>query len=264
MACHERRKRQRSVMRAAPAGVDQRYAGAGGGGVAGVVCRVLACLLFAIWLYAASFMVLVWTPITDGVAMGTVDTQTSGLSRDYLVQIARDTRLYCLHAGSEGLPLGADERRAYPPQVIAHLNDVGTVFMGVELVFVIDTVALVLAMVIARARRARKARAAKAVPRIAKQQAWRWLAPVFIAGSIVALALVAAIILAGVINFEALFTAMHEVFFAQGNWMFSADSLLICALPQAFWMYSGLCWGALLVVLAAAGIVVGVLLRKQR
>ena len=37
------------------------------------------------------------------------------------------------------------------------------------------------------------------------------------------------------IDFNGLFTWMHTLLFAQGNWTFDVDSLLITLFPEAFW-----------------------------
>ena len=65
------------------------------------------------------------------------------------------------------------------------------------------------------------------------------------------------------INFDGFFTAFHEVFFSQGNWMFSADSLLICSLPTEFWMGMGVCWLVSSVVASTASASVGHRIRKS-
>lgn len=46
-------------------------------------------------------------------------------------------------------------------------------------------------------------------------------------GGIVTITLIILILLASLISFNAAFTAFHELFFPQGNWIFPADSLLI-------------------------------------
>lgn len=43
-----------------------------------------------------------------------------------------------------------------------------------------------------------------------------------------------------VFNFDALFTSMHKLLFADGTWTFSYDSLLICMYPENFWIGMGL------------------------
>lgn len=56
------------------------------------------------------------------------------------------------------------------------------------------------------------------------------------------------------IDFNSLFTQFHHVFFAEGTWLFSHDSLLIVLFPEKFWMISGAIW-LLLVLLSSIGLV---------
>lgn len=44
------------------------------------------------------------------------------------------------------------------------------------------------------------------------------------------------------IDFPGFFSAFHGVFFPQGNWTFSSESLLISMYPSAFWMGMGILW----------------------
>lgn len=58
--------------------------------------------------------------------------------------------------------------------------------------------------------------------------------------------LVAAVLLAlaawAVVDFNGLFTWMHQMLFAQGNWTFSSSSLLIQLFPEAFWAAMAALW----------------------
>lgn len=66
------------------------------------------------------------------------------------------------------------------------------------------------------------------------------------------------------IDFYGFFTAFHQLFFSAGTWEFSAQSLLICALPTEFWMGMGAIW---LAVTALAAILLGctgIALRRAR
>lgn len=56
-----------------------------------------------------------------------------------------------------------------------------------------------------------------------------------------------------VIDFNGLFRWMHSILFAQGNWTFSADSLLIQLFPEAFWAAMAALW---VLVSVAASIVI--------
>ena len=64
-----------------------------------------------------------------------------------------------------------------------------------------------------------------------------------------------------VIDFNGLFATFHSVFFSQGNWTFPYDSLLICALPTAFWMGMGVVWLATSAVISILSILIGKRLR---
>ena len=57
---------------------------------------------------------------------------------------------------------------------------------------------------------------------------------------------------AGLLNFDALFTWFHGLFFAAGTWEFPADSLLIEVFPEPFWSTAAAVWAGL--VLLGAGI----------
>ncbi|NPD31513.1 DUF1461 domain-containing protein [Eggerthellaceae bacterium zg-1084] len=80
--------------------------------------------------------------------------------------------------------------------------------------------------------------------------------PLRSAARMTALAL-AALGLWAAIDFMGLFTAFHQVFFAQGTWTFSARSLLICALPTELWMTLGGIWLAGMLALCAAAELAG-------
>lgn len=51
----------------------------------------------------------------------------------------------------------------------------------------------------------------------------------------------------GVVDFNGLFAAFHSLFFVDGSWTFSADSLLISMYPLDFWMGMGAVWLAVAV-----------------
>ena len=53
---------------------------------------------------------------------------------------------------------------------------------------------------------------------------------------------------AGALSFDLLFAGFHSLFFAAGTWTFPYDSLLIQLFPEEFWVYSGLAWGALIML----------------
>lgn len=64
------------------------------------------------------------------------------------------------------------------------------------------------------------------------------------------------------VDFDGFFAIFHSLFFAQGTWTFSWDSLLICMYPPEFWMGMGAIWLGVTVVCCAACLIMGRLLRK--
>ena len=57
--------------------------------------------------------------------------------------------------------------------------------------------------------------------------------------------------IAGLADFDALFTAFHGVFFEAETWIFPADSLLIELFPERFWVTAG---AALALLVAVQGV----------
>lgn len=56
-----------------------------------------------------------------------------------------------------------------------------------------------------------------------------------IAASALVVGVLAALGIWAFVDFDGLFTWMHTLFFAQGSWLFDANSLLIRLFPEAFW-----------------------------
>ena len=59
------------------------------------------------------------------------------------------------------------------------------------------------------------------------------------------------------LDFNGFFGAFHALLFPQGNWTFAADSLLICMLPQGFWMGMGVIWLTVTVLACISAVLVG-------
>ena len=69
---------------------------------------------------------------------------------------------------------------------------------------------------------------------------------------------------AALIDFDAFFSLVHGLFFAQGTWTFWYRSLLICSLPEGFWMGMGILWFATSLLLSILSCCVGAHLTKKR
>ncbi len=66
-----------------------------------------------------------------------------------------------------------------------------------------------------------------------------------------------------VVNFDGFFAVFHSLFFADGTWTFSYESLLITMYPTAFWMGMGVVWLATTCLLSILAIVIGCILRRR-
>ncbi|WP_165246674.1 lipoprotein intramolecular transacylase Lit [Adlercreutzia sp. ZJ141] len=84
-----------------------------------------------------------------------------------------------------------------------------------------------------------------------------------IAAPVVIVACFAALGAWAVFDFNGLFAAFHGVFFPQGNWMFSYESLLICMYPIDFWVGMAAIWAATTVTACIICLLVGRVIRKK-
>lgn len=140
----------------------------------------------------------------------------------------------------------ADERYALTPDAVSHLDDVFYVIDAVRWPLVIVGLFAIAAAAHVGVRAGRRA-----------------LGSVFIAAGI---GLVCALALLGawaLIDFNGFFAVFHSLFFAEGSWTFSWDSLLITALPLPFWMGMAGLWLGISALLCALSIAVGVKLRRR-
>lgn len=81
-------------------------------------------------------------------------------------------------------------------------------------------------------------------PLLAMSRALRW-AGVGVVGTVAVLGVTVAV------GFDRFFVAFHEALFSGGNWMFSADSLLIRTFPEPFWIAAAVGWLGVVVLCAA-------------
>lgn len=136
-----------------------------------------------------------------------------------------------------------DERFKLTEDAVGHLDDVHTVLVQAGIVIgCIAIVALLLSVLCGL---------------------WKGMMLVgdmLIEAGIIAIVLMVSCIIFASVNFNALFELMHSLFFKEGTWTFSADSLLITMYPQGFWMVMGGIWAAITGVLSVIAIVLGVIL----
>ncbi len=67
-----------------------------------------------------------------------------------------------------------------------------------------------------------------------------------------------------IISFESLFACLHGLFFAEGTWLFPADSLLIQMYPEGFWVGMGAVWLASSALVAVVSIIIGAVILRKR
>jgi integral membrane protein (TIGR01906 family) len=201
--------------------------------------------LTALWLFGASFRVVLCAPVTSFLAESTVNDSLSPLEHSQLVEVANIGRAFVTGQRDAELPKGDDERVSFPPEAVEHMEDVRAVLQGVRGATWVLT-ALLLAAVVLSWRT------------VGRETVGRSL----FAGGIAAVVVALLLTVCGVLSFEALFTALHRLFFAEGTWVFAVDSLLICAYPLTFWIGMGIIWALALIFLSTFLSTVGFVLKR--
>jgi integral membrane protein (TIGR01906 family) len=152
-------------------------------------------------------------------------------------------RAFVTDTEGPGLPKTVDGRPGFDAAAVAHLTDVRGVISGAR------TITGVLAAAVA----------AWLVLVIAKRR-FDFIPPALFAGALGCVAVVVLGAVAGLLNFDALFTWFHGLFFSAETWQFPADSLLIEVFPEQFWATAAAVWAGLVLfgagVLAVAGALV--------
>lgn len=141
----------------------------------------------------------------------------------------------------------APEQYTLTSDALSHLDDVYRVVVAARIALV--AIALV---------------AAAACAHVAVRMNRRALGGVLMAAGIVVVATFAVLAAWVVADFNGFFAAFHSLFFANGTWTFSYDSLLITMYPPEFWMGMGGVWLATTGLLSILAIVVGIALRRRR
>lgn len=253
--------------------------------------KAAGAIALAVSFIGLGFAVCVLPATTHAVANGCSDDVTSPFTRSQLVRVADATRDYAFgshdqaalyrtiadvdaeylreitvkggQAGKgfpavEGLPADASiaqyaaafsdasDQYCYSPEVIRHLDDCHAVALGAYAALIVAVLLAVACLVFTGIRGTK-----------------RGLGTMLMAAGIAVLALFALAGLWALVDFNGLFATFHMLFFSQGNWTFPADSLLICALPTAFWMGMGSIWLAVTIAASILCLGIGLLLRKK-
>lgn len=74
----------------------------------------------------------------------------------------------------------------------------------------------------------------------------------------------AALALWVIFDFNGFFTFLHSLFFAEGTWTFSYDSLLIRMYPTEFWVGMGGVWFACTFLMSALCLILGMMIKGRK
>lgn len=233
---------------------------------------VVAAFTLAITFVAAGFAACAAPPQTTEMlanAFSGMDNPATPFSHDELVQAAVVTRDYTVGSNDreavfamlQDINASANTRYAHADdatlaaapdvytldaEALSHLDDVYRVVVVARAVLIGVAVLAVAACVF-----------------VALRAGARKLGGVLVAagaGVLVVFALLAAWVL---VDFNGFFAAFHSLFFADGTWTFSYESLLITMYPPAFWMGMGGVWLATTAGLSILALVIGIILRRR-
>ena len=157
-------------------------------------------------------------------------TAESGVSEPTMLDTAERVRAFVVSRQGT-LPESLEGRAAFDLSAVSHLEDVADVIAGAQVATA--ALALLAGLAVLSALRFGHRPAVVRVLRVAGL-------------SSIAFPLVVGV--AGALSFDLLFAGFHSLFFAAGTWTFPYDSLLIQLFPEEFWVYSGLAWGALIML----------------
>lgn len=141
----------------------------------------------------------------------------------------------------------ADDRYVLDADAVSHLDDV----------FIVGQIATIAAFVLMLLGLA-------ALLHLVYYRNIRALSTPLIASGSILIAVFAVLGIWAVVDFYGLFTAFHSLFFSEGTWTFSYNSLLICSLPTEFWMGMAFIWLGVTCALSIVSIVIGMLLRNRK
>jgi integral membrane protein (TIGR01906 family) len=156
-----------------------------------------------------------------------------------MLEVAEQVRAFVADPAESTLPEQVDGRPGFDASAVSHLADVRRVIAAAQYATWVLAVLLGVWLGVELSRGQRR-------------QAGHGL----LAGAIWCAALVVLAALAGTLDFDALFSAFHGLFFAAGTWMFTSDSLLIQTFPEQFWATAAAVWAGL-ILLGAVGLAAG-------
>lgn len=168
-------------------------------------------------------VILVGIPsFTRHVSVWFDSPELTGLDKETAEETAELVRAYVMGDESEPLPERVSDREGFDEKTVSHLDDVRVVISRVR--GAAGVAAAVLAAWVAwslvKGRTAAIIRGLKA-------------------GAIVTGVATILVVLAAALDFDAVFTVFHGLFFVSGTWTFTSDSLIIQLFPTPFWAAAG-------------------------
>lgn len=140
----------------------------------------------------------------------------------------------------------ADEAYVLTDDALSHLDDVFDVVMSAKTLLKIGALLAFIGCVVIGIRFGRKT-----------------LGSVLLISGLGVIAVFLLLVLWVAIDFNGFFTVFHSLFFAEGTWTFSIDSLLICMYPTSFWISMGAVWLATTLIGCLLCVIAGITLKRQ-
>jgi integral membrane protein (TIGR01906 family) len=199
------------------------------------VATALVGLALAVFVVGLTLIPLTMPFATRALAERFALAEEAGLPPQRMLEVAEQVRAFVAGPAGSRLPDQVDGRPGFDASAVSHLADVRRVILAARtatwVLALLLGVWLAVALSLGRTRHVSR---------------------VMFAGALWCAVLVLLAALAGTLDFEALFSAFHGLFFAAGTWTFSADSLLIQTFPEQFWATAAAVWAVLILATAAA------------
>ena len=147
----------------------------------------------------------------------------------------------------QALFLFANDSYVLTSDAISHLDDVNSVVNVARVILIILTVLALAGCIFLGITEGR-----------------RTLGLTITAAAVIVLVLFALIAAWAAISFQTFFTFLHSLFFTDGTWTFSAESLLIRMYPTNFWIGMGVIWLATTVLACVCALTLGRLIKGRK
>jgi integral membrane protein (TIGR01906 family) len=141
-----------------------------------------------------------------------------------------------------------DGEPLFNPRELHHMRDVQVVTAAAfSAAIVLGGLMVIASIILLRARRARD------------------LLSALRAAALLTLGLIALIVILAIVSWEVFFVAFHQLFFADGTWLFAYSDTLIRLFPEQFWFDAALAVGSISVILSVVTLILtSVGLRRLR